>query len=102
MSRLLFFFVVLVTGAALSIGTLFIPVDVPNHQALQLVKLGWPLPFIQQDLSSYDPTSWPEKFRINAPQEHATIFHLEFFCIDVFFFSAGIGVVLFWLHRNRK
>lgn len=89
-------------GTALSISTLFIPISVPNHQAAKRVEMGWPATFIHQDLSDYEPFSWPQKFRINAPQEHATTVHIGWLGFDIAFFSILAGTFAFALRRIRR
>ena len=79
--------VLVVSGCSASLASLFIRQSLRSEEELKSVPMGWPFPFIQQDLSGYTPMSWPQTFRFNAPQEHPVTTDLAWFVMDVLFFS---------------
>lgn len=88
--------VCLLVGFAASISTLFISVDVKHSEDARRVPMGWPLPFVQQDFSAYDPPTWPQRYGIAAPQEHPVLVNFASLLLDVLVFAllAGISGVI--------
>lgn len=80
-----------------SLATLLIPVQVATPEAAKNVPLGWPATFVRQDLSAYDPPTWPNTYSINAPQEHPVVIHLGWFVFNMAsfagaFFAASVAI----------
>jgi hypothetical protein len=88
-------------GTTMAIATLFVPISVPNRMALERVEMGLPFPFVHQNLSRYEPESWPQTFSFNAPQEHATAISFECFGLDVAIFSSLVAAALYVVRRVR-
>ena len=94
---LLLSFVFFASGATASLATLFLPVEVATQEAAKRVPMGLPVPFVWQDMTRYDPPSWPKSYRFYSPQEHPTSVHLLWFSFSVAFFAtvfAGAALVV--------
>lgn len=50
--------------------TLFLPVKVKSHSEMSQVALGYPLSYLEQDLSRRDPPSFPRYFSLMLPHEN--------------------------------
>ena len=74
---------------SVALATLFIPVQVATPEAAKAVPLGWPVAFVVQDLSGYDPPTWPNSYSINAPQEHPVVVHMGWFAFNISFFAGA-------------
>ncbi len=55
-------------GLAILIATLFIPKTVYNKDEMKNVELGYPIPFITQDFTRYDPP-FPYRYSFGSPWE---------------------------------
>ena len=88
-------------GCTASIATLFIPVQVETPKHAKRVPMGWPVPYVFQDMSGYDPPSWPNKYRVLAPQEHPSSIHLGWFAFSVLLFSGVFAVAGIVLRRHQ-
>jgi hypothetical protein len=97
--------VLVVGGCTTSLTTLFLPVEVATPEAANRVPMGLPIAFVWQDMTRYDPPSWPNTYRFYAPQEHHTSVHLLWFTLSVAFFTAILGgialTIRLALHRQR-
>ena len=81
-------------GVIAAVATLFIPQEVHSQAELARVPLGWPFKFLVQKLSDYEPSTWPERFRFNAPQDHPLVlFDLDAFVADVLIFGVAVCAV---------
>ena len=83
--------VLLISGCTASLATLFLPVEVATPEAAKRVPMGLPVAFVWQDVTRYDPPTWPNTYRFYAPQEHHTSVHLLWFPFSVAFFTALLG-----------
>lgn len=59
-------------------ATLSIPQTVYNHNDMRNMKFGYPIAFITQDVSHYDPP-FPWKYSFSSPWENPTKFNLANF-----------------------
>ncbi len=61
--------------------------------------MGLPITFVWQDMSGYDPPSWPNTYSFLAPQEHHTSVHLPWFVVSIAFFATLFGGVALIIKR---
>jgi hypothetical protein len=86
-------------GCTASVATLLAPVQVETPERAIRVQMGWPVSFVFQDMSHYDPPSWPNTYSVLAPQEHPTSVHLGWFAFSVLFFAASLGALVVLLRQ---
>lgn len=70
MKKFLYYSLVLTLSGSLVLASLTVPVSVANREELAHVKLGLPIPFVIQNMSSYDPPFFPWRFPFVSPWEH--------------------------------
>lgn len=72
--------------------TLLIPKTVNNKDDMKAVALGYPVYFIVQDFSMYDPPTFPRKYRFGSPRENqfmilAPNFLVSYFSVFILLYS---------------
>jgi hypothetical protein len=87
--RLVWYGAALLLSGTLVLGSLFLPVRVETHQDLQQVRLGWPLAFVIQDQSKYEPPL-PWWVRFYSPLEVPTWVLLPQLALNVPLVFGGI------------
>ena len=84
----------LVVGTVLLISTLFFPTQVDSRQDMHSVAHGFPLVFVLQDISSYDPPDFPISFPFISPWENpVTLLWVPFF-LGLFFYTFIVFAVI--------
>ncbi len=64
-------------GYATAIYTLFLPVEVPNDEALGRVAMGFPIQFAYQNQHFLTPLNFPIQTRLVSPWESPTAVQVE-------------------------
>jgi hypothetical protein len=61
--------VILILALSFSTASLLIEVNVNDQIELDRLPLGWPIAYLNQNLSRYTPMTWPQKFSLvlNGP-----------------------------------
>ena len=77
----------LIASVLAALGTLAVPTTVSTQQELSDIRMGWPLAFVSQDQSAYEPP-FPFRTRIHPPQDHPLGLSVLPFLLDVLFFYA--------------
>lgn len=85
--------VCLLIGLLASIATLFISVEVQSSEGAKHVPMGWPLPFVHQDFSAYDPPTWPQRYGIAGPQDHPAVVNFASLLLDALVFAVLVGIL---------
>lgn len=82
-------------GVVASVATLFIPQEVRSQAELARVPLGWPFKFLVQNLSDYEPSTWPQWFSFNGPQGHPLVlFDLDSFLADALILGLAVSAAM--------
>jgi hypothetical protein len=89
----------LLGGLIASVGTLFIPKTIHSQAELAAVPMGWPLPFVRQDLSGYTPMSWPQVFAFAQPQDNPVTVHMVWLAANTLVLSAIVLLVYMSITR---
>ena len=80
-----------------------VPRPVHSREELRNHQLGYPITFISQDLSGYDPETFPVDFRFNPPWEHGFSLNVERFLASwamIFAVVAGCVYSIVWMARR--
>ena len=59
-------------STCLVVASLWIPTTVHDRSDMKSIQLGYPIRFVIQDVSRYDPPSFPWQYRIVSPWENPT------------------------------
>lgn len=86
----------------LILGTLFIPVSVSSYDELESVSLGYPLAFISQDFSRYDPEVYPQSFNFGSPWEDPFRIMWEGLFLSYLIVVSFLNVILIFLVSLKR
>jgi len=64
--------VLLLLSTGLVVASLWIPTTVHDRSDMESIQLGYPIRFVLQDNSRFDPPSFPWQYRLVSPWESPT------------------------------
>jgi hypothetical protein len=80
-------------AALVLIGTLFLPQQASNRKDLRAAQFGLPIPFLEQDQTTYD-LPIPRTIRFRDPREHPTDISWSVFWLDFLFLTSVAHLAL--------
>ena len=69
MKKIIKYLLVGLVSLAIVVGTLSVPKNVYNKKDMEVMKFGYPIAFVTQDLTRYDPP-FPWKYSFSSPLEN--------------------------------
>lgn len=94
------FYAVLIS-LVVTIGTVYLPVNVNNQVEMSNVKLGYPIPFVNQTLN-YNPPNFPRGYRLSSVLENPTKMIWTNFLASFLLIFLSILILVFIYKKARS